>query len=148
MMMFNQDEMTNQAKNFADAAMRVQTMALEGFERVLNLNTRAFEDRMQAGLAFANELTEARDVNSWNNVVPKGFDLARESAEKWVAVGQEAAQETVKTNEAIFNVVRENIQQASEFGAEQVRRATEEAQANAQKAATTVKKAVKKAAAK
>lgn len=101
--MFEQinSQWVNLGKRFADTALQAHGLAIEGFEKALNLNLKTLEDRVEATVGFIGELSSARDFEGIKALWPKSVNLAKESAEKLVATGQEVLAVAVKTNEAI-----------------------------------------------
>ncbi|MBX3726068.1 MAG: phasin family protein [Xanthomonadales bacterium] len=104
----------NLGKRFADTAIKAHGLAVEGFEKTLNLNLKAVEDRVEATVGFINDATAARDFEGVKALFPKGLNLAKESAEKFVAVGQELVAVTLKTNESIGALYANDVQLATE----------------------------------
>ncbi|RMH92860.1 phasin family protein [Lysobacter pythonis] len=119
-------------RQFADTAARINRLALENAEQVFGLQLAAIEESASATFAFWSQLNEARDFNGLRNAVPAGIQVARENAERAVAAGQEIFDRTVKTNEAITQIAKGEVEQA-----------VAKAQAEGEKA---VKAAAKKAA--
>ena len=118
-------------RQFAETAARVNRLAIENVEQVFGLQIAALEENASATFAFWNQLTEARDFNGLRDVVPAGVQVARENTERAIAAGQEIYDRTVKTNEAIAQIAKGEIEQVAA-----------KAQAEAEKVVkTTAKKA-------
>ena len=103
----------NLGKRFADTALKAHGLAVEGFEKTLNLNLKTLEDRVEATVGFISEFSGARDFDGVKSLFPKGVSLAKESAEKFVANGQEVMAVTVKTNEAIGALYASDVEAAT-----------------------------------
>lgn len=103
----------NLGKRFADTALKAHGLAVEGFEKTLNLNLKTLEDRVEATVGFISEFSGARDIEGVKSLWPKGVSLAKESAEKFVANGQEVMAVTVKTNEAIGALYASDVEAAT-----------------------------------
>jgi hypothetical protein len=88
-------------KRFADTAMKAHGLAVEGFEKSLALQLKALEENVEATMSFFGDATAARDIDSAKTLMPRGMNLAKESAEKMIAVNQEVFALTMKTNESI-----------------------------------------------
>ena len=119
-------------RQFAETAARVNRLAIENAEQVFGLQIAAIEENANATFAFWNQLTEARDFNGLRDVVPAGVQVARENTERAIAAGQEIYDRTLKTNEAIAQIAKGEMEQVAA-----------KAQAQAEK---VVKTAAKKAA--
>lgn len=104
----------NMGKRFADTAIKANGLAVEGFEKALNLNLKALEERVEAAVGFISDATAARDFETVKALWPKGLNLAKESTEKFVATGQEVVAVTLKTNESIGALYASDVQAATE----------------------------------
>ena len=85
------------SKSFTDAAFKAHTLAIEGLERVTNLQLKAVESRVAATVDFFSEAAEIRDFDGLKAIWPKGVNLVKENAEKMYASNQEVFGVTVKT---------------------------------------------------
>ena len=118
-------------RQFAETAARVNRLAIENVEQVFGLQIATLEENASATFAFWNQLTEARDFNGLRDVVPAGVQVARENTERTIAAGQEIYDRTLKTNEAIAQITKGEMEQVAA-----------KAQAQAEKVVkTTAKKA-------
>ena len=118
-------------RQFAETAARVNRLAIENAEQVFGLQIAAIEENANATFAFWNQLTEARDFNGLRDGVPAGVQVTRENTERAIAAGQEIYDRKVKTNEAIAQIAKGEIEQVAA-----------KAQAEAEKVVkTTAKKA-------
>ncbi len=112
------DQIPNQLLSFGkqaiDATFKAQHLALENFEKVAGLQLKTLEDRVGATLAFLGEVSEARDFEAAKTVWPKGIALAKESGEQLYAVSQEALNASLKTSEAIAQLLKAQVEAANE----------------------------------
>ncbi len=112
------DQIPNQLLSFGkqaiDATFKAQHLALENFEKVAGLQLKTLEDRVGATLAFLGEASEARDFESAKTVWPKGVALAKESGEQFYAISQEALNASLKTSEAIAQLLKAQVEAANE----------------------------------
>lgn len=122
-------------RQFADTAAQVNRLALDNAEAVFGLQIAAIEDRVNATFAFFGEAAEARDFDALKTLFPKGVQIARENVERAVSTGQEAFGRTLKTNEAIAELAKSQIETAAKS-----------TQANVEKAAKAAAKAAAPAA--
>ncbi len=107
------EQMTAASRQMADTVAEMGRLSLENAETVFGLHMSAFQDSANATFAFFGEVSEARDMDSMKAVLPKGAQVARESIERNVATGQEIFGRTLKTNEAIAQIAKSQVESAS-----------------------------------
>lgn len=105
------------ARQFADAALKANSLAFNGFEQLVNLQLKAFEDRFAATAAFIGEASEVRDPEGFKALLPKTVQLAKDNLERAYHVGQEILGQTVKTQEAIAELVKTQFEAFGEEAA-------------------------------
>ena len=111
---FNSKQAINLSKQFADTAFKAQGLALAGIERAFDLQLKTFENRVNAAVEFATEAADVRDIEGVKTLFPKSAALAKDSAEKYYATSQELVGITVKTGEAIGDLIRGSIESAND----------------------------------
>lgn len=111
---FNTKQFVNLSKQFSDTAFKAHSLAIAGIERAVDLQIKAFENRMTAAVDFFGEAAEVRDIESARALLPKSVNLAKDSAERYYAISQELVGLTVKTNEAIGDLFKSQIESANE----------------------------------
>lgn len=104
----------NLGKSYADTFIKAQGLAIESFERIAALNLKTFEDRVKASVDFWSEAAEVRDFDGVKAIWPKGVQLAKESAEKLYANGQEVLGIQLKTSEAIGSLAKGSFENTAE----------------------------------
>ena len=102
------------SKSFADAAFKAQSIALQNFERIAEIQLKNFENRANATAAFVSEALEVRDFEGLKTIWPKGVTLAKESAEKAYSTSQEVFGLSVKTGEALGDIAKTNFAATNE----------------------------------
>jgi len=107
-------------KSYADAFAKAQAVAMEGFERIADLQIKTLEDRVNAAVQFWSEATEVRDFEGARAFWPKGVQLAKENAEKLYATSQEVFGVTLKTTEALGALAKGSFETTNETIAKQV----------------------------
>lgn len=114
--MFEQmnSQVLNATKQFADAAFKAQGIAFAGFEKAMNVQVKAVENRWNATLAFLGEVGEVNDMEAVKAFLPKGVALVRETAEKNYATSQELVNVGVKTSEALTGLAKGQFEAANE----------------------------------
>ena len=118
------------SRQFADTAAQVNRLALENAEKVFGLQLATFEENANAAFAFWGEVAQARDFDALKAVWPKGVQVARENVERGVSTGQEMFGRTLKTNEAIAQIAKAQVESTTA----KVQAKAEEAVQNATKA--------------
>ena len=63
------------SKSFADTAFKAHSLAVEGFERITNLQLKALENRVAAAVEFWSEAAEVRDFDGFKTIWPKSVNL-------------------------------------------------------------------------
>lgn len=123
------DQFSAYTHQFAAIAARVNRLALENAETVFGVQLRTFEKNVDATTTYLGELSEARDLEAYKSLLPKGLQIARDNAERVAAASQEVFGLTLKTSETLGQLAK------SQFEA-----ATEQAQATVAKAAKATKR--------
>ena len=101
-------------KQITDATLKANALAFEGIEKSIGLSLKTLEDRFNATVAFVGEASEARDPETFQTLLPKGMQLAKDNAERFFNASQEAFGNAVKTQEAIGQIVRAQFEAAAE----------------------------------
>lgn len=102
------------SKQFADASFKAHGLAMEGFEKVVQIQLATLEDRVTANAAFVGKATEARSLEAAKTLLPESIALGRETTETMIARSQEVIGVVTKTNEAITALFRGHIEAANE----------------------------------
>lgn len=101
-------------KQATDAAMKAHSLAFENAERVFGLQLRSLEAGMAATADFISEAAETRQASDVQSLFPKGLQVARENTERFLQAGQEAFAETLKTQQAMGQIVKAQFEAAGE----------------------------------
>lgn len=104
-------------KQFSDAAFKAHGLAIAGFERAVDVQLKTLENRFNAAVDFWTGASEVRDLESAKTLFPKSVQIARDNAETLYAASQELVGITVKTTEAIGDVVRGQYEQVAKTAA-------------------------------
>jgi len=114
---------------FAAAAARANRLALESAETVFGVQLKTFEKNVDATTAFFGELAEARDLDGYKTLWPKGLQVAKDNAERVVAASQEVFGLSLKTGEAFGQLVKSQFENATDSVQASVAKATKAAKA-------------------
>jgi hypothetical protein len=115
------------SRQFADAAIRAQRLALDNAEAVVGLQLSVFEQNAAAGLAWLEEAGNARDFEALKAVSQKGAQIARENTERALGVGREVLERNLKTGEALAGIAKVQAETAVAQARENVETATQAA---------------------
>jgi hypothetical protein len=100
-------------RQFADTATQVNRLALANAEEVFGLQLATFAQNVNAAFAFWGELAEVRDFDGFKTLLPKGVQVARENVERAISTSQEVLGNTLKTNEAIGQIAKGQVETAT-----------------------------------
>jgi hypothetical protein len=115
------------SRQFVDNAAQVNRLALENAQKVFGLQLAAFEETATATFGFLGEVAEVRDFDGLKAVLPKGVQIARENVERTISTGQEVFGRTLKTNEAIAQIAKTQVETATEQAKETAEQAVKAA---------------------
>lgn len=107
-------QFANATKQFADAALKANSLAFQNFERAMGVQLRTYENNVNATVAFLGEAAEVRDLEGVKAIFPKGVALVKSSTEQFYNAGQEVFGQTMKTNEAIGQLYKAQIEATNE----------------------------------
>lgn len=131
-------------RQFADTAAQINRLALENTQAVFGLQLAAINERANANFAFWGEAAEVRDADGLKNLLPKAAQVARENVERTVSTGQEVLGRSIKTNEAISEIAKSQVETAARATRENVEQATQAATDKAEATYAEVSKAAKR----
>jgi len=108
------------SKSFADNAFKAHSVAVEGLERIADLQLKALEKNVSATVEFWSEAAEVRDFDAMKAFWPKGVNLVKETTEKLYANSQEVFGVTLKTTEALGQLAKGSFEVANDNFTKQV----------------------------
>jgi phasin family protein len=108
------------SKSFADNAFKAHSVAVEGLERIADLQLKALEKNVSATVEFWSEAAEVRDFDAMKAFWPKGVNLVKETTEKLYANSQEVFGVTLKTSEALGQLAKGSFEVANDNFTKQV----------------------------
>ena len=107
------DQFAAATRQFADTAARISHLTLDSAQKVFGLQLATREENTEATFAFLGEVADVRDLDGLKTLFPKGVQVARENVERAIGTGQEVFGTTVKTNEAIAQIAKTQIESAT-----------------------------------
>lgn len=102
------------ARQFAQSALKANTLAFEGFERIVSLQLKSAEAGLKSSVAFLTEAADVADLDGAKEIFPKGVALVKTSSEQLYSTSQEVLGQALKTSEAIGQLFRAEFQAANE----------------------------------
>jgi len=108
------------SKSFADNAFKAHSVAVEGLERIADLQLKALEKNVSATVEFWSQASEVRDFDALKSFWPKGVNLVKETTEKLYANNQEVFGVTLKTSEALGQLAKGSFEVANDNFTKQV----------------------------
>lgn len=111
---FNTKQFMAYGKQMTDTAFKAHSLAIAGFERTVELQLKHLEQSVNAAVEFMNEAVEARDIDGARALLPKTVAMLKDSAEKTYATSQELMGLSVKTSEAISEVLKSSFEAAQD----------------------------------
>lgn len=70
------------ARQFAQSALKANTLAFEGFERIVSLQLKSAEAGLKSSVAFLSEATDVTDLENAKEIWPKSVALVKNSSEQ------------------------------------------------------------------
>lgn len=114
-------------RQFADTAARINQLTLDNAQKIFGLQLATLEENAGAAFSFFGEAAEVRDFDGFKTLLPKGVQIARENVERTISTGQEVFGATVKTNEAIAQLAKAQLETATAKAQAAAESATEQA---------------------
>ena len=102
------------ARQFAQSALKANTLAFEGFERIVSLQLKSADAGLKSSVAFLSEATDVTDLENAKEIWPKSVALVKNSSEQLYSTSQEVLGQALKTSEAIGQLFRAEFQAANE----------------------------------
>lgn len=133
------------SKHLAETTLKAHGLAFAGFERVINLQMKAFQDQLTANTNFWTLASDVREIEGARTVSATGMQLVRESAEKAYATAQEVMTITAQTGESISALVKDVAETVNQVVAQSAEQAMAEAGNATREAARTTERFVKDA---
>ena len=101
------DDLSSYTQQFAAVANRANRLALENAESVFGVQLRTFERNTTAAAGFLGELAQAGAQADLQALLPKGLQVARDNLERLASANQEVVGLSLKTGEALGELVRQ-----------------------------------------
>ena len=116
-------QLLSMSKNFTNAAVKFQSLSLEGLERIAELQMKTLENNMNATTALFSQVGEVRDMEGIKSIYTQSMNVAKDSAAKLYSTSQEVMSVTQRTNEALADVVKDSFEATNESVVTQTKKA-------------------------
>jgi hypothetical protein len=121
-------------KQFADSALKANSLVLQNVEHAVGVQLKTFEAGVSQAVAFFGEAAEVRDLEGAKAIFPKGVQLVKQSSEQFYNAGQEVLGQSLKTGEAIGQLYKAQFDAANDNVRTTMNAAAETVQATAKQA--------------
>ncbi|MBK8066857.1 MAG: phasin family protein [Rhodanobacteraceae bacterium] len=102
------------SKQAAETFIKANAIAVEGFEKLIDIQLKTIEDRVKVATDLMGQAGEVRDLDGVRAAFPKSVSLVKDSAEKFYATSQEVAGVLTKTGEAFGQLFKGTVEAAND----------------------------------
>ena len=94
------------SKQFAESVIKANTVAVDHFEKIIDVQLKGFEDRMTTMAELVETAAVVKSPEEFRAFMPKSIAMIKTVAEKNVALSQEIAGITTRSTETLVNLVK------------------------------------------
>lgn len=102
------------SKQAAENFIKANAIAIEGFEKLMDIQLKTIEDRVKVATDLMGQAGEVKDFDAARATFPKSVSLVKDSAEKFYATSQEVTGVLVKTGEAFGQLFKGTVEAAND----------------------------------
>ena len=102
------------SKQAAETFIKANAIAVEGFEKLIDIQLKTIEDRVKVATDLMGQAGEVKDFDAARASFPKSVNLVKDSAEKFYATSQEVTGVLVKTGEAFGQLFKGTVEAAND----------------------------------
>lgn len=102
------------SKQAAETFIKANAIAVEGFEKLIDIQLKTIEDRVKVATDMLGQAGEVRDFEGARAAFPKTVNVVKDSAEKFYATSQEVTGVLVKTGEAFGQLFKGTVEAAND----------------------------------
>ena len=102
------------SKQAAETFIKANAIAVEGFEKLMDIQLKTIEDRVKVATDLMGQAGEVKDFDAARASFPKSVNLVKDSAEKFYATSQEVSGVLVKTGEAYGQLFKGTVEAAND----------------------------------
>jgi hypothetical protein len=102
------------SKQAAENFIKANAIAIEGFEKLMDIQLKVIEDRVKVATDLMGQAGEVKDFEAARANFPKSVSLVKDSAEKFYATSQEVTGVLAKTGEAFSQLFKGSVEAAND----------------------------------
>jgi hypothetical protein len=102
------------SKQFAESMIKANTVAVDHFEKIVDVQLKGFEDRLSTVADFVETAAVVKSPEDMRALLPKGVAFVKTAAEKQVALNQELTAITTRTTEQLVSLVKGQFEVAND----------------------------------
>lgn len=114
--MFEQvnSQILNLSKQFAASVIKANTLAVDHFEQIVDVQLKGFEQNLNAVAQFVETAAVVKSPEEFRALAPKSVGFIKEAAEKNVALSQALSAITTRTTESLVALAKGQFDVANE----------------------------------
>jgi hypothetical protein len=102
------------SKQFAESIIKANTVAVDHFEKMVDVQLKGFEDRLNTTAEFVESAAVVKSPEEFRALMPKTVSMFKATAEKNVAMSQELAAIATRTTETLVGLVKGQFEVAND----------------------------------
>jgi len=114
--MFEQmsQQMLSMSKQFAETVVKANTVTVDHFEKLVELQLKSFENNSAAMADLVEHVSAVKSAEDFRAMMPKSVGMMKTQAEKSVALSQEVGALVGKTTETLTSLVKGQFETAND----------------------------------
>ena len=94
------------SKQFAESIIKANTVAVDHFEKIIDVQLKGFEDRMTTMAELVETAAVVKSPEEFRAFLPKSISMIKTVAEKNVALSQEITGITTRSTETLVSLIK------------------------------------------
>ena len=107
-------QILNLSKQFAASMIKANTLAVDHFEQIVELQLKGFEQNLNTVAQFVETAAVVKSPEEFRALAPKSVSFVKEAAEKQVALSQALTAITTRTSESLVALAKGQFDVANE----------------------------------
>jgi hypothetical protein len=109
-----QETVLNATKQYADVVVKANTLAVDSFEKLVELQLKSIEHRTNAVADLFETAIAVKGLEDVRALMPKSVAMVKDQAEKHVALSQDSAAIFGKSGEAFYGLFKSQFESAND----------------------------------